>query len=525
MYYQAMLKFILFSTACLIIPVHTFTPIERPSTFIHKSIVMHAAMNDPSNEDWRAFRAKLIMDEKKEDSLDPSATTWLYEQPSIERGSLLIHHPLHDRSHYGLTNQRQYLYKSVVLIVELSPRLTVGLVLNRPTTNLALPNEFLNAQIMYGGDDGGIHKEHQSQKLYCLHRFEGTGDDDDELLSGLHMTTLHQVKRMIDCGQVDTKDDFLTFCGYVTLETIDLVEEMDAGEWHCVSVDASTLYDEVLLSQGHDDNQHNMWTRFMNAIGQKVKVTTDTSFDDKMLQEWSRTKLAPPKSNPSITIRIPLERGMVLRASSDAFLLEQQECHKSLFLLLQHDDAFTVGVLLNHPTVESTDDGLGKLPVRYGGHFDMLDTDDEMPPFCLNILGEAVTDSEQIGPFFWKSCVANAEDALYHNSLPPQEVMVVRGMQIWETDGESNPFVKDYRDGKWDIVQAERIPLMWKSLCSQQPLSPTTMETNIDISHHAWLLAGGVDDEIHDHACSFPVELGRDALLVWTESILMKGWS
>ena len=402
-YYQAKLKSILFSAASLLVPVHTFTPIERPLVSMHKGILMHAAISNPFNDDLRAFRAKLIMDEKNELSPDPSTTTWLYEQPTIERGSLLVHHPRYDRSHYGLTNQRQYLYKSVVLIVELTPRMTVGLVLNRPTTNIALPNEFLNSHIMYGGDDCGIHKEHQSQKLYCLHRFEGNGDDDDELLSGLHLTTLRQVKCMIDSGQIDTNGDFLTFCGYVTWETIDLVEEMDTGEWHCVSVDVSTLYNEVLSSQGHDVNGCDMWTRFMNDIGQIGKGTTHTSFDDRMLQEWSRTKLVPPKISPNVSNRIQLETGMVLRASSDAFLLEQQECHKSLFLLLQHDDEFTVGVLLNHPTVEITDDDLGKLPVRYGGHFDMLDTDIEMPPFCLNTLGEAVNDSEQIGPFLWKS--------------------------------------------------------------------------------------------------------------------------
>ena len=128
-YYKSKLKSILFSAASLLVPVHTFTPIERPLVSMHKGILMHAAISNPFNDDWRAFRAKLIMDEKNELSPDPSTTTWLYEQPTIERGSLLVHHPRYDRSHYGLTNQRQYLYKSVVLIVELTPRMTVGLVL------------------------------------------------------------------------------------------------------------------------------------------------------------------------------------------------------------------------------------------------------------------------------------------------------------------------------------------------------------------------------------------------------------
>jgi hypothetical protein len=47
------------------------------------------------------------------------------------------------------------------------------------------------------------------------------------------------------------------------------------------------------------------------------------------------------------------------------------------------------------------------------------------------------------------------------------------------------------------------------------------METNLDISHHAWQLAGGIDRDEDDKACAMSAALGRDALKAWVASILM----
>jgi hypothetical protein len=64
-------------------------------------------------------------------------------------------------------------------------------------------------------------------------------------------------------------------------------------------------------------------------------------------------------------------------------------------------------------------------------------------------------DGEQVGPFIQHQC-RQAEDFI-----------VVRGLEIWETAGdESNPLSKDYQDGKWDIVEAERLPKVWDALRS-----------------------------------------------------------
>ena len=71
---------------------------------------------------------------------------------------------------------------------------------------------------------------------------------------------------------------------------------------------------------------------------------------------------------------------------------------------------------------------MGQLPVRYGGHFDMLDTEEAMPPFCLNVLGEALCDGEQVGPFFWKSSLDQAELAIEHQCRQAEDFIVVCGI-------------------------------------------------------------------------------------------------
>jgi putative AlgH/UPF0301 family transcriptional regulator len=272
---------------------HAFISAARPS-FIHHDVAMAGARHkkqsdEESMEDWRAFRARLVKGELTDSSSSTITTTtrWLHEQPVMERGCLLVHHPPSDHSHYGLTDQRQYLYKSVVLIMELTPRATVGLVLNRPTKS-TLPDEFLNAPLMYGGDECGIHEEPRSQKVYAMHRLGGNAEDHDEVLSGLYVTSLGHAKSMIDLGLASDKNDVLAFCGFVTWETLDLVEEMDAGEWRTASIDSSTLYQTILASQQPD--AHDMWATIMDGIhqgGRNETQTSSTLFDDRMLQEWT----------------------------------------------------------------------------------------------------------------------------------------------------------------------------------------------------------------------------------------------
>lgn len=129
--------------------------------------------NDDEEEmDWREFRARLVStydmpQKEKESNPDTSLTSsnndssWMYESgSSIETGSILLHKvdDNSDDSGYGLA--RQYLHKSVILILEHdnveSTMSTKGVILNRPT-DLILHEpstkglEHANFPIWFGG--------------------------------------------------------------------------------------------------------------------------------------------------------------------------------------------------------------------------------------------------------------------------------------------------------------------------------------------------------------------------------------
>ena len=522
---QTMISYVVISSILSMIETQAFLPVARPS-FGHHIIEMQTPLRNSHHDeeetcdDWRAFRANLVMGERDGDHTK-ATTTWTYEQPVLERGSLLVHHPRSENSHYGLTDQLQFLYRSVVMIVELNPQVTVGLVLNRPT-NIALPDDFLNVPIMYGGNQFGIHNAHQSQKLYFLHRLKNN-EDHDCILPGLYLTSPLEAKCMVDQGIVNNKDDLLAFCGFVTWNTMKLVGEMDTGEWHIVSVDPSTLYQEVLSIQQKDhDDRDVVWSTFMNRIDHNVDDgETSNSFDDRMLHEWMRIKLSNLHFPEKLSPRAPLESGMMLRASPDTYILDHQGFHESLLLLLQVDDDFAVGVLLNHPTVDSTDNHLGNIPIRYGGHYDMVDTEEEMAPLCLTMLGELGYGSERVGQSFWRSNLDQAEDAIVRQTRQQHDFIVLRGLEIWDSEDGSNQLLDDYQDGKWDVVESEHLPQVWDMLRSQHALSPLTMDSNIDISHHAWLLAGGININEKENTVAATAELGRDAVKVWVTTTLM----
>ncbi len=122
---------------------------------------------DEENEmDWREFRARLVStyDMPEKDNRDQTKFddhSWMYETGStIETGSVLIHKIDNDFDDSGYGLARQYLHKSVVLILEHdnvgTSMSTKGVILNRPT-DLILHEprtehlKEVNFPIWYGG--------------------------------------------------------------------------------------------------------------------------------------------------------------------------------------------------------------------------------------------------------------------------------------------------------------------------------------------------------------------------------------
>ena len=164
--------------------VHAWIPsiqstIMRPhATFVHELRLdaKHRLQEEDEIEDWRDFRAKLVMQyrnnsddnvhhhDKSIESLTnetnpagevgtktrpttaaaSSSSSWAYESGSIiETGSLIIAHPRQDFAYGGLN--QQYFHKSIILVVEHDNfTFTKGLILNRPTNSTWFSSSFGN---------------------------------------------------------------------------------------------------------------------------------------------------------------------------------------------------------------------------------------------------------------------------------------------------------------------------------------------------------------------------------------------
>ena len=433
------------------------------------------AMDD---RDWRAFRAKLVLQEQE--PVDGTSlgqdSHWVHAQSILETGSVLIHTP-RPQDIYGLG--RQCLYESVILVVETNHEETTGLILNLPTN---VKTDEKDLAVHYGGDYHAI----QSQKphFYVLQQ----QDSDLPILPGLSMTTMEEA----------TTEDFV-YCGHVSWPTEQLACELERGIWTCLSVDTDTL----MLSER---------TSLLNQAG-IFPAASSCEFDKHMFQEWSRYHLSMDHDDDDCTVDSEPKRiqsGDLLRSSAadHAFLFSDQELHKSLLLVIQEDDDFTVAVVLNHASTET--EPLTGLPIRYGGNFRYLEDDSALPPFCLHYLG-GVVGGEAVGEYFYKACVEQASTAIEQGLASEDDFLVVQGMSVFPKDEVS-------LCACFDLVSSEIVPQVWQALSTQEPLSPLAMETNVDIARHAWNVASEEEDSTNIHL----LDLGMDATKTWLAAYLLE---
>jgi Uncharacterized ACR, COG1678 len=167
------------------------------------------AMIPDEREDWRDVRARLVHQFRKLNaateagatersvqnkragnssstnrSTTPNSNTssasyaWAYDSGGvIERGSLIVSHPVQDFACGGL--RQQYFTKSVVLVVKDDATFTKGVILNRNYITYQIPNT-LNRNsndgytgawtVYYGGDVQGL--DSPETDFTCLHRLK-----------------------------------------------------------------------------------------------------------------------------------------------------------------------------------------------------------------------------------------------------------------------------------------------------------------------------------------------------------------
>lgn len=330
-----------------------FTTVPRIASIERRNVhVVHSSVAD-EEEDWRAFRAKLIQNGIDKPISSTSDEKYAYvTTPLVEVGSILISIPTTDLCQ---ALDQQYWHRSVVLITEVSDNLINGNIEDAvPDDQLALGdnrgrwayrglllNRFTDLK-MFGSDDITITKEECDRDVWnvqqggdllgldsssgtdfvCLHnKLESSST---KIGNNLYYTSLSKAKEL--CKQQPTKyhpNDFMTFGGFCAWRPGQLEREMGNGreEWVVISADGGSIWEELnnqqekcnmLINQESNDNRighellesgTNMWRNFLNMINIPETKATEKlpsgqlKFFDRMLEVWAEGQLGRDKNN------------------------------------------------------------------------------------------------------------------------------------------------------------------------------------------------------------------------------------
>jgi putative AlgH/UPF0301 family transcriptional regulator len=528
---------------------------------------------DLSDQDWRTFRAKLVMGEPPanqsssslssnnvtlsdgdldgigalfEDEqagstlqltpLDPSQ--WAYDSGTvIEQGAVILGGVEQD---YGFGLRQQYFHKAAILVLDHDESFfTKGIILNRPT-DLTLDDDVnpgVKWRVWYGGDVQGISSD--TPDIICLHSLRDAAVTKASIpvMKDIQWTSFDAAKKLVKAGAAKPTD-FWLFCGYAGWGAKQLMGELQRKSWYMVATDSQTLLKELARqSAGADPRDAGLetWTLLMNMIGRSSIADENAGgFDDLMLKEWALKHLLSVEagggagardqavggleSTQDLEVMKPVDRlikrvaavslgeavmeGTVVRASSkdrSPFLLEGQELHKSLVLVLSDDERLSIGVILNRPgskglEIQVQEKGTGsskqlKVPLRYGGQYAIKGNQPLLWLHCNPVLksakiGTPVGSADGI----WKCTSSDMISAVSQALAMPEDFLVVSGVSIWTkgSKGVARGIQGEIRVGRFEIVPESQISSIWEELLKQDVLTEVNLVKNLIIAGEAW---------------------------------------
>jgi putative transcriptional regulator len=566
--------------------------------------------NDAPNlddDDWRSFRARLVLENKQGEQGASSSTTWAYDSGLIEPGSIILAKTEPDFCYFGLS--QQYFHKAVLLVTYHSSEFTKGIILNRPTNLHLYDEDFIDEngepfiksdnaledmnswRIWFGGDVNGMYSD--DPEIVCLHSIDSNLGKNlsEEIIKNIFLTNYEGARKLIDANEA-TSQDFWVFAGYCGWSAGQLLDELKHESWYMVSADSQTVWSELVRQRDEDDNDPRdaglkTYSKLMQMIdkGHEAQELSE-SFADLTLKEWaaeailfnstvSEAVLAYEMNNTDVTrealldeimdsfsskagaigsvdkiVKLALDAkagklsGALLRGSSaqrSPFLLSDQKFHKALILLLQDEDAVSVGVMLNHPTTDTHPITLPNgntmdIIIRYGGSFGIPGVV-EQPIIFLHCksqlrklgIGESVNKHDDTGNI-WICSEEQVKRSISEGHATPRDFMAVRGLSIWnkEADEIEGGILGEILMGNFEVVDPIRGPEIWCTLISQAQMSIDTLDRNCRLASEAWSVAGESVDTTLTQQCVYDstvkvAELSDDALRYWQEAFLLGG--
>ena len=488
------------------------------------------------------FGSAVTAQDFKMTPLDPSQ--WAYDSGKvIEQGAVILGGV---EQEYGFGLRQQYFHKAAILVLDHDEKqFTKGIILNRPT-DLTLDddiNDGVKWRVWFGGDVQGLNSN--SPDIVCLHSLKNDQvmRASMPVMNDIQWTTFENAKRLVKVGAAQPSE-FWVFCGYAGWGPQQLMGELDRKSWYMVATDSQTLLQELArLSTGADPRDAGLdtWDLLMGMIGRKQTAKEYTGgFDDLMLKEWARKHLlskeaggggamiqkVPPAGVPSFMVTDSIDEflesvsatglgeeiaaGCIVRASSaqrSPFLLDDQELHKSLILIISDDDNLTVGVILNRPAAKGIDmqikdktTGFSRtevLPLRYGGQYAIRGTEPLLWLHCNDSLKSARIGYEiGVGKNGVYKCTAeDVTSAIGGGIARPEDFIVVSGVSVWNKGGVAG-FARGMQDevrlGKYEVIPSAKTAEVWRMLLMQDVLSKVNLAQNLAIAGKAWSRGGDV---------------------------------
>ena len=322
-------------------------------------------------------------------------------------------------------------------------------------------------------------------------------------------------------GFASGPEDFWLFAGYAGWGPNQLSGELDRKSWYMCATDSQTLLKELARqSSGVDPRDAGLdtWELLMSMIGRGETVKKSSgSFDDLILKEWGRANLlvmgegyggeagivtnplwgtsggmgtsgsadSVMKESADLEISGDISEGLLLRASSadrSPFLLQKQEFHKSLVLVILEDEKVSVGVMLNHAATK----GYSTVPFRYGGDYAVKGQSALLWLHCdqrLRDLGVGIPLGNNKGGIY-KCSQEQATEAISNNIAEASDFMVVSGVCAWPKLGGS--LGTEIKKGMFEIVPETKVEEVFKTLQKQKILTSSNLSENIKLAQKAW---------------------------------------
>lgn len=508
---------------------------------------------DLSERDWRAFRAKLVMQpserkEKREYSEDDDVdgigaalsceepTQWAYDSGFVvERGAVILGGV---EQEFGFGLRQQYFHKVVMLVLEHDEsKFTKGIILNRPSdAYLDLSKKW---KVWFGGDVQNL--DSAMPEVVCLHslRSKEAKEVSFPVLKNILWTTYRAARKLVS-DEIATPEDFWVFVGYAGWGPNQLMGELKRKSWYMVDTDSQTLLEELARQSRTSDPRNaglDTWEQLMCMIRKQTQVKQSNQFDDLMLKEWARDKLCQEFCVATNLTQMNTPPGTLLRASSlsrSPFLLRKQEYHKSLLLVLNDDEKLTIAVLLNHPAKSLQLDVKDKssrqpfqltTPLRYGGQYSITGASTSLLWLHCHEEMKVCNVGSPINPSIpytiWKCTTDEATSAIAKGIANCDDFLIVSGVSIFLKDNPTN----DIQRGFFEPVDPAKTPLILQRLQQQQILTESSMLQNLAIAKDAWMATGDSKSEKEDRKV-FKSDrsvstLSDDALRHWVATFLL----